>query len=148
MQTNPLGNQRAEAQPHRATGATVTHVTPRQARLIAALLANPDVQSAARAAGVGCSTAHRWLKLPAFQEEVGKQRDAFMRESLASVKNHSARAVRGLAALLDTADDRLRRLVCNDLLQHNLRVHELQQLERRMDLLEARMEDQPKGARK
>ena len=148
MQTNRIGNPQAEVQQENDTDPAAAQMSLKQAKLVAALLAGPDVQTAARTAGVGCSTVHRWLKLPAFQEALARQRDALMHESLASVKNHTGRAVSQLAALLDTPDDRLRRLVCNDILQHALRVHELQEIEHRLAALETRLDDQQKGMRK
>lgn len=148
MQSNRIENLRAEARQENNTEAAAAQMSLKQARLVAALLAGSDVQTAAKTAGVGCSTVHRWLKLPAFQEALADQRDALMRESLASVKNHTGRAVSQLAALLDTPDERLRRSVCNDILQHAIKVHELQEVEHRLSALEARLDDQQKGTRK
>ena len=41
-----------------------------------------------------------------------------------------------LAGLMSTEDDRLRRLICNDILGHALRVRELEDFERRLVALE------------
>lgn len=122
-------------------------ITPRQEKLVAALLTQPDIQSAAKAAGVGSTTAHRWLKQPAFQEALTHQRDEFMRESLSSVKNHAGRAVRELSKLLDNPDARLRRMVCNDILQHVVRVHEMLDIDVRLLALEKAAEEEKRAKR-
>ena len=66
-------------------------------------------------------------------------------EALASVKTHATRAVAELAALLTAKDDRLRRLVCNDLLAHAMKVRELEDIERRLDALEKALAKKEKG---
>ena len=108
----------------------------RQQQLLVELVANPDIQAACKAAGVGRSTAHRWLKEPVFRAELARQRDMVLSETMDSVKTHATRAMAELAELLDTEDDRLRRLICNDILGHALRVRELEDFERRLVALE------------
>ena len=116
-------------------------LNPRQQKLLALLVGNPDVQAASKIAGVSRSPAHCWLNQPAFQKELARQRDAVLSEALDSVKTHAARAVRELAGLLSAADERLRRLVCNDVLGHALKVRELEDIERRLAALERAMEE-------
>lgn len=111
-------------------------LTIRQRRLLSVLVADPDIQAAARAAGVGRTTAHRWLRQPAFRDELARQRDAVLSEALGSVKAHATRAVAELMKLLNTGDERLRRQICNDILGHALRVRELEDIERRLAILE------------
>lgn len=111
-------------------------LTLRHQRLLIALVENPDIQAACKAAGIGRSTAHRWLKDPVFRAELAHQRDAVLSETLDSVKTHAVRAMDELARLLDTEDDRLRRLICNDILSHTLKIRELEDIERRLAALE------------
>lgn len=111
-------------------------LTLRHQRLISALVVDPDVLAACKVAGVGRSTAHRWLRDPAFRAELARQRDAVLVEALDSVKTHAARAMTELAGLLQSKDDRLRRMICNDLLNHAMRVRELEDIERRLVALE------------
>jgi hypothetical protein len=124
--------------------APAPRLAPRQLALISALVCNPDLQAACKAAGVSRTTAYRWLKHPAFGEELARQRDAVLTEALAAVKTHATQAVTELATLLTAKDERLRRLVCNDILAHALRVRELEDIERRLLILEKRMEEQTK----
>ena len=111
-------------------------LTFRHQQLIGALVVAPDIQSACKAVGVGRTTAHRWLNDPTFRAELARQRDAVLVEALDSVKTHAAQAMTELAGLLKSKDDRLRRLICNDLLGHAIRVRELEDIERRLAALE------------
>jgi hypothetical protein len=111
-------------------------LTLRHQRLLAALVSNPDIQAACKAVGVGRSTAHRWLKDPAFRAELARQRDSLLSDTMDSVKTHATRAMAELVNLLDTEDDRLRRLICNDILGHALKIRELEDIERRLTALE------------
>jgi hypothetical protein len=113
-----------------------TELSLKQQRLLVALVANPDIQTACKTTGIGRSTAHRWLKMPAFRVELGHQRDSVLSETMDSVKTHAIRAMSELAKMLDTEDDRLRRLICNDILGHALKIRELEDIERRLVALE------------
>ena len=110
--------------------------TPRQQQLLVALVRDANVQVAAQAVGVSRTTAHQWMKQPAFQEELTRQRDAILGEALANVRTHAARAVTELATLLTDPDRRLRRLACNDILDHALKIRNTEDIERRLLTLE------------
>ena len=122
-----------------------THLDHRQMKLLAALVCNPDIQLACKATDVGRTTAYRWLQQPAFQEELSRQRDAVLSEALAGVKTLAARAVAELAGLLGATDDRLRRQACNDILAHALRFREMENLERRLAVVEKQMKHKKGG---
>ena len=124
--------------------ADETGLSARQRQLLTALVATPDVQAAAKAVGVPRSTAHYWLKQPAFQKELALQRDAVLYEALDSVKAHTTQAVTEMAKLLTSSDERLRRQVCNDILGHAVRVREMENIERRIAALEEAVEENRK----
>jgi hypothetical protein len=111
----------------------------RQQRFLAALVLEPDIQAAAKAAGVGRTTAHRWLREPAFRDELARQRGAVLAAALGIMKAHTSRAVAELAKLLDTGNERLRRQVCNDILVHALKIRNQEDIERRLAILEKKM---------
>ena len=119
---------------------TPAEFSPQQQRLLAALAAAPDMQSAVKLAGVGRTTVHRWMQQPAFRDELNRRRDAVFAEALASVKTHAGRAVTELTRLLRVKDNRLRRLVCNDILEHGLNIREFEDIERRLTVLEKAVE--------
>jgi hypothetical protein len=114
---------------------------PGQMALLTALVSNPDVPLASKAAGVSRATAFRWMRQAAFREELTRQRDEVLGEALATVKTHASRAAATLVGLLSATDDRLRRQVCNDILDRAIKVRELEDLERRLVALEKAMEN-------
>jgi phage terminase small subunit len=58
----------------------VTHLTPRQAKAITALMSTPTIEKAAEIAGVTPRTLHRWLKLPHFKAELQQAEGAAISE--------------------------------------------------------------------
>ena len=91
--------------------------------------------------------ASRWIKEPTFQEELTRRRDEVLTEALATAKTHAARAMAHLAGLLEVADERLRRHVCNDMLGYAVKTRELEDLERRLVALEEAAKEQKKYRR-
>lgn len=125
-----------------------TEQNARQQRLLVELVRNPDIQAASKAAGIGRTTAYRWLAEPAFSDELARMRDEAMDEALGSVKSLTARAAEELHRLLDTDNERLRRLVCKDILSYSVRVREVEGLERRLACLEEKINPPMKGTRR
>ena len=116
-------------------------LTPLKMKLVAALVLEHDIQTAAMSIGVSRVTAHRWMKEAAFTKELTQQRDAVLTAALESIKTSSARAVTALTALLNVQDERLRRLVCNDILTCAMKIRELDDFERRLTAVEKRAEE-------
>lgn len=120
-------------------------LSARQQQLLVELVKNPDIQAAARAAGVGRTTAYRWLEDPRFAAALARLRNEAMKAALDCVKALTTRAAQELTGLLDTQDERLRRLLCNDILGHAIKVRELEEIERRLARIEERMNAETKG---
>ena len=120
-------------------------LTARQQRLLIELVKNTDLQKAARTAGVGRTTVYRWLEDSRFAAVLARLRNETMKDALDSVKALTARAAQELAGLLDTEDERLKRLLCNDILGHAIKVRELEEIERRLVRMEERMNQETKG---
>ena len=122
-------------------------LTPEQVTALVALVENPDVQMAADAAGVNRATIYRWMNKPGFQSELTRQRNEAFAVALASVKTHAGRAVAQLAGMLDASDERVRRLVCNDILAHGMKAHDIQDIQERLNVLERNMKQQKNAQR-
>jgi phage terminase small subunit len=120
-------------------------LTVRQQQLLVELVKNTDLQKAAIKAGVGRTTVYRWLENPRFAAELARMRNEAMKEALDSVKALTTRAAQELVGLLDTEDERLKRLLCNDILGHAIKVRELEEIERRLARMEERMNQEMKG---
>jgi len=105
-------------------------LSARQKKLLIELIHTPDVTAAAAAAGVARSTVYRWMENPEFTEQLSKLRDESMRHALESIKSQTQRAATELIRLLDTPDERLRRMLCNDILNHAAKARKLDRLEK------------------
>lgn len=116
--------------------APSTEFTIQQQKLLVELMKTSDIQAACTAAGVGRTTAYRWLAQPAFADELASLRNGAMKEALEMVKSLTTRAARELSRLLDTKDERLRRQICKDILSHTIKMREIDGLERRITVLE------------
>ena len=118
------------------------HTTPgieftiQQQKLLVELVKTTDIQAACKAAGVGRTTAYRWLAQPAFADELATLRTGAMKEALETVKSLTTRAAQEMSRLLDTKDERLRRQICKDILSHTIKMREMEGLERRITVLE------------
>ena len=112
------------------------HLTTRQLRLLEALVRDPNVLKACESVEVSRATAYRWMEEPTFKAELERQRDAVLTTAMAGVKAQSVRAAEELAGLLGTKDERLRRMVCNDVLTRSMKVREMEEFERRLVAVE------------
>ena len=115
-------------------------LTARQEKLLSTLVGNPNIQAASKAAGVGRSTAHRWLQEPVFRAELTRQRNAMMEETLGSLKSYTAKATEQLINLLDSENEWVRRQTCKDILGYAFKVREIENVEERLDAIEKAME--------
>lgn len=118
----------------------------KQLRLLAALVTSTDLQSACKAADVSRASAYLWMKQPAFQDELRRQRNAVLKDALANVKINATRASAELVGLLDEHDPGLRRLVCRDILDRAIRIYDMEDIQTRLTALEKRLKQQS-GAR-
>jgi hypothetical protein len=121
-------------------GSNPEGLTARQEKLLSFLAGNPNIQAAAKAAGVGRTTAHRWLKESAFREELTRRRHTALTEAMNSVQTCTARAVEELVNLMDSSNEWLRRQICMDILNCSLKIREVEQVEQRLDAIEKAME--------
>jgi hypothetical protein len=129
-----------ERNDHMETDKDPNGLTARQEKLLSILADNPNIQAAAKAAGVGRTTAHRWLKEPSFREELTRRRHTSMTETMSSVQAYTARAVEELVKLMDSSNEWLRRQICMDVLNCSHKIREVEQIEQRLDVIEKAME--------
>ena len=115
---------------------TSTALSPRQDKAILALLTTPTVDQAARTAGVGRTTVHRWLNDEDFRDELRRRRTAIADAALDTFKVYVLRSVDTLSGLLDSENEKVRRLAAKDILEYVFRVREQQEIESRLARLE------------
>jgi transposase-like protein len=133
----PFANANPYTSSLRSAGAKMRkYVTSKQEIILAALVAESSVEKAARAAKVSRATVYRWLDDADFKIKLKEQRDVLLETAVESIKCRAAKAVEKLAALMDSKDERTRRLACKDLIDYALRIKEVQSIEDRLVAME------------
>ena len=74
-------------------------LTPRQLRAIVGILEHDSREASAKAAGVSVRSLQRWLALPAFAAELGRQRSRMLDATATELIRGSAGAARALIAI-------------------------------------------------
>ena len=69
------------------------------------LLTSPSVKAAALTAGVGETTMHRWLALPAFQEALRRAGGDALRQAMGRLQARAGKAIDTLEAVCDSQDE-------------------------------------------
>ena len=72
---------------------------------IAALLTSPSVRAAAQSCGVGETTFYAWLRLPAFQEALGKAGGDALRQAMGRLQARAGMAIDTLEAVCSSPDE-------------------------------------------
>jgi hypothetical protein len=113
----------------------------KQEEAIAALLAQRNIEEAARAAGIGTRTLLRWLKIPEFDAAYRDARRAAFSQSIARLQQGAtAAATTLLKTMVDPATSasvRVRAAEC--VLDHAMKAIEVEDIEARLAVLERRI---------
>ena len=115
---------------------TETTLTDRQKRAIPYLAAGPSIRNGCRQAKIRTETYYQWIKQPAFECALKKQREELFQEALQTLSSSVQNAVDTLTGLISTENEPLKRAVCNDILGHVLKVRELKEIEERLSNIE------------
>jgi hypothetical protein len=111
----------------------------RQEAFLTALLSQPTILLAAKAAGISEATATRWLKDPDFQARYAEAKRQAFGEVLAFLQQSMLGAVATLRSVMLDAQSKptTRVMAAGKLLELAFRAHELYTLEARIAALEA-----------
>ena len=82
-----------------------------------------------------------WLREPDFKAELDRQRDEVAAEAFGVLSQGLTKAVETLVGSLDNKDDRLRRLIAKDIIEHFLKYKEVKELEERVAAIEQRLDE-------
>lgn len=114
-------------------------LTSKQILAISHIIGSPSLEEACRRAKISKGTLYAWLKTDIFKNELKRQREEVVNDSLAILKSAIVRATEELIKLMDIAKPDLRRLVCKDILDYGLKAIEIEKVEARIDELEDRI---------
>jgi phage terminase small subunit len=119
----------------------MSELNARQRRAIPFIVASPTITEGVNKAGLNPKTFYQWLKQPEFKAEFNRQRNEIAEEAFRTLESSLTKAVNALTGLLDTDDNRLKRLVCNDIIDHILQRKEIEDLDKRLTAIEQRLAD-------
>jgi hypothetical protein len=124
----------------------VTELRPKQEEAILALLTNPSVEHAARAAKITPRTLYRWLSEPLFDRAYRKARRAAFGQGTARLQQASGAAVSSvLKIMVDQHTPASTKLRAADLvLTHGAKAIEIEDIEARVAELERAAEESKK----
>jgi hypothetical protein len=113
-----------------------TKLTDRQLKAIPIIVTCPTYSEACKKAKVNRTTFYEWLKMPEFKAELDQQRDEIAAEAFGVLSQGLTKAVEAIVSLLDTKDDRLKRLAAKDVIDFIIRHKENEDLDDRLKEVE------------
>ena len=117
-----------------------TNLTTKQAKAIPILLSAKNYEQGCKKAKISKTTLYAWLKEPEFKGELDRQRNEIVEAAFGMIAANIEKAVSTLVGLLDTGDNRVKRLTANDIIGHFLKRRELVELEERIERIEKQLE--------
>jgi len=114
-------------------------LTTKQAKAIPVLLAAPNYEKGCKSAKVSRTTFYSWMQDEGFAAEFDRQRSEIVEAAFGMIAMNIEKAITTLVGLLDTGDDRVKRLTANDIIGHFLKRRELVDLEERIVRIEERL---------
>lgn len=120
-----------------AAGATLT---VKQRRTIAAIIASRTYEDAMEAAGVTRQTFYKWMKAPAFRDELTRQLDDFTAGAIGQLKSAAGAAVLALRDLLRSENENIRLRAALGIIDQINKAKELE-ITARLDAIEAQLQE-------
>ena len=115
-------------------------LTRRQLKAIPFIVSSPNYTKGCEKAKINTTTLYKWLKQPEFKAELDRQRSEIVETAFGMIAQNIERAITTLVGLLDTSDDRVKRLTANDIISHFFKHKEIKELEERIGRIEERLE--------
>ena len=116
-------------------------LTPRQLKAIPKLLTGRTVAEGCKAARIGKTTLYKWRKSSLFMQEYTHRRQALIQEAYAVLERSIEKAASELAGLLDSDNERVKRLAAVNILELHSKYISSEELEMRITEIEKRLEN-------
>jgi hypothetical protein len=113
---------------------------PKQRALIPYLLSF-SIDEACRQSGRSKSTAHKWLKEPAFKAALKQAQDEAFADGITRIKGNVTKAVDVLVELLRAEDNQIRIRAAENIIEYAVKLNHNEELERRIIEMEERMKE-------
>ena len=116
-----------------------TKLTAKQVKTIPILLAAKNYEKGCKSARISKTTFYKWMQGEGFAAEFDRQRNRIAEAAFGMIAQNIEKAVGVLVGLLDTGDDRVKRLTANDVIGHFLKHKELDDLDERIQRVEQQL---------
>ncbi len=114
-------------------------LTDRQCQAIPHLLAARSLEEGCRQAKISKATVYGWLKEETFKDEIRRQREEIVTGALETLKANITKATGVFVGLLDSKNESIRHRAAKDIIEFTQKALEHDELERRLDALEAKL---------
>jgi len=115
-------------------------LTTKQAKAIPVLLAARSYEAGCKKAKVSKTTFYTWMQDEGFAAEFDRQRNEIIEVAFGMIAQNIEKAVTTLVGLLDSKNERVKRLTANNIIGHFLKRKELKDLEERIQRIEERLD--------
>ena len=115
-------------------------LTTKQTKAIPILLSAKSYEEGCKKARVSKTTFYAWMQDEDFAAEFNKQRNEIVEAAFGMIAQNIEKAVTTLVGLLDSKDERIKRLTAKDMIGHYLKHKEIEELEDRIERIEERLE--------
>jgi len=115
-------------------------LTTKQAKAIPVLLAARSYEAGCKKAKVSKTTFYTWMQDDGFAAEFDRQRNEIIEVAFGMIAQNIEKAVTTLVGLLDSKNERVKRLTANDIISHFLKRKELKDLAERIRRIEEQLE--------
>lgn len=115
-------------------------LTTRQAKAIPVLLAARSYEAGCKKARVSKTTFYTWMQDEGFAAEFERQRNEIIEVAFGMIAQNIEKAVTTLVGLLDSKNERVKRLTANNIIGHFLKRKELKDLAERIRRIEEQLE--------
>lgn len=114
-------------------------LTTKQARTIPILLSAKTYEKGCKSARISKTTFYKWMQDENFAAEFERQRNEIVEAAFNMIGQNIDKAIRTLVGLLDSKDERIKRLTANDIISHFFKRRELVDFEERIQRIEERL---------
>ena len=116
-------------------------LTDRQKKALPFFISCGSYEEGCRKAGVSKNALYCWLRDAAFKKELDHLLESVVAEAVLLLKSNITKASEALVTLLDLkGNPSILRAVSNDIIGHVHKFNESQEIERRLEALESRIE--------
>ena len=122
--------------------ATVnSSLSTRQEKVLALLISEPSVKEAAKTAGIGERTLHRWLKNEAFAAAYRDARTNAVRQAMGQIQAAMGTAVRTLVQIMQDSEvpSSSRVQSAKAVIENAIKLFELEEIEQRLSIIEIKI---------